>query len=436
MLAVHYTIVRWRFRLTDMVEHDDDVAAADFHGCIVHFNLQTGRPVCMSFTLEGRGKHCTHPQQRQPKEGKASLHFLHFRRSRRSLLNYGVVLLLGVESLTVGSTTGVSWSLMSPGPVYVNCGVVLLSVPVLKYYTTEASEYYTTIYAAARCITKEPEYYITHPQQRPICMPFTLEGRGDHYENLSKRWFNSGAVLLFGVVSLKVGSTTGLLMSSGHGGDQATAAKEYYTTPPPYYATNYATNYADPSHITKAPEYYITEALQLRRRTQAYNTAATPSYYVELKNYTKAAVNYTITYATPSYYDEAPNYYTEEATCYTSTYSAPVTTPRNPSITPLQATTKLRLLFATPRPPSITIQPNVNYGVVLLLVVLSLIGGLTTGVPMSPGYGGYQTATPASYHTTYAATGYYTPKTLGYYTITNYVPNFYTEASKLNSAPS
>jgi hypothetical protein len=31
------------------------------------------------------------------------------------LVNYGVVLLLGVESLTVGSTTGVP---MSPGPVY------------------------------------------------------------------------------------------------------------------------------------------------------------------------------------------------------------------------------------------------------------------------------------------------------------------------------
>jgi hypothetical protein len=56
---------------------------------------------------------------------------------------------------------------------------------------------------------------------------------------------------------------------------------------------------------------------------------------------------------------------------------------------------------------------------------------------MSPGYGGYQTETPASYHTTtYVATGYYTPKALEYYTITNYVPNFYTEASKLNSAPS
>jgi hypothetical protein len=79
----------------------------------------------------------------------------------------------------------------------------------------------------------------------------------------------------------------------------------------------------------------------------------------------------------------------------------------------------------------------VNYVVVLMLVVLSLMAGLITGVPMSPGYGGYQTETPESYHTTtYVATGYYTPKALEYYTITNYVPNFYTEASKLNSAPS
>ncbi len=78
-----------------------------------------------------------------------------------------------------------------------------------------------------------------------------------------------------------------------------------------------------------------------------------------------------------------------------------------------------------------------NYGVVLLLVVLSLMAGLTAGVPMSPGYGGYQTATPAFYHTTtYAATEYYNPKALEYYTITYYVPNFYTEALKLNSAPS
>ncbi|EFX61027.1 hypothetical protein DAPPUDRAFT_274778, partial [Daphnia pulex] len=179
-------------------------------------------------------------------------------------------------------------NIYSTNKAHFNCGVVLLLVVVLKYYTTEASKYYTTIYAAATCIAKEPEYYITHPQQRPNSMSFTLEGRGDHY----------------------VGSTTGLLTSSGHGGDQDTAAKEYYTTPPPYYATK--STYATSTYNTDAPQ------------PQAYNTTAAPSYYVELKYYTKAAVNYTKTYATPSYYNEAPNYYTEEATCYTSTYSAPV----------------------------------------------------------------------------------------------------------------
>jgi hypothetical protein len=40
---------------------------------------------------------------------------------------------------------------------------VLLLVAVLKYYTTEASKCYTKIYAAASCITKEPEYYIVIP---------------------------------------------------------------------------------------------------------------------------------------------------------------------------------------------------------------------------------------------------------------------------------
>ncbi len=88
-------------------------------------------------------------------------------------------------------------------------------------------------------------------------------------------------MLLFGVVSLMVGSTTVAPVSPGHGGYQATVAKEYYTTSPPYYTTtsryatstnyaeassataprlkSYATNYAAPSYITKAPEYYITD---------------------------------------------------------------------------------------------------------------------------------------------------------------------------------
>jgi hypothetical protein len=49
----------------------------------------------------------------------------------------------------------------------------------------------------------------------------------------------------------------------------------------------------------------------------------------------------------------------------------------------------------------------VNYGVMLLLVVVSLMVGTTTGVPMSRGYGGYQTATLPCYYTitTYATTG-------------------------------
>ncbi|EFX83985.1 hypothetical protein DAPPUDRAFT_239175 [Daphnia pulex] len=284
------------------------------------FNLQTGRPVCMSLTLEGREEVYTHPQQHQPNEGKPSLHFLHFRRSRRSLRKtchvtaerlgendtcniiikqfqkpqgfrviYGVVLLLGVESLMIGSTTGV---LMSPGPH--NIAVLLLNINAvpayttkapmyyttkaldklwrrIKYYTNEASKYYTTIYAASRCITKEPE---------PIPGNVNLQmGRPLR------------AVLLFGVVSLMVGSTTGVPMSPGYGGYQATAAKEYYTTSPPYYNTttatpprlkSYATNYAAPSCITKAPEYYITEA---------------PKYY-------------TTEYSVPAYYTAVPKYYT------------------------------------------------------------------------------------------------------------------------------
>jgi hypothetical protein len=79
----------------------------------------------------------------------------------------------------------------------------------------------------------------------------------------------------------------------------------------------------------------------------------------------------------------------------------------------------------------------VNYGDVLLLVVVSLMVRSTTGVPMFRGYGWYQTATPPSNTTTTrATTGYYTTKAAEYYTITYDVPNYYTEASKYNSASS
>jgi hypothetical protein len=54
----------------------------------------------------------------------------------------------------------------------------------------------------------------------------------------------------------------------------------------------------------------------------------------------------------------------------------------------------------------------VSYGDVLLLRVVSLMDGSTTSVPMSPGYGGYQTTTLPSYYTktTYATTGCCTTK--------------------------
>ena len=54
----------------------------------------------------------------------------------------------------------------------------------------------------------------------------------------------------------------------------------------------------------------------------------------------------------------------------------------------------------------------VNYGVVQVLVVASSMAGSTTGVLMSPGYGGYQAATLPPYYTTrYATTSYYTAVT-------------------------
>ncbi len=58
----------------------------------------------------------------------------------------------------------------------------------------------------------------------------------------------------------------------------------------------------------------------------------------------------------------------------------------------------------------------VNYGVVLLLGVESLMVGSTTGVH-SPGYGGYQSTTLLSYYSTStdALPAYYT-KALKYYT--------------------
>ncbi|EFX85648.1 hypothetical protein DAPPUDRAFT_98656 [Daphnia pulex] len=75
---------------------------------------------------------------------------------------------------------------------------------------------------------------------------------------------------------------------------------------------------------------------------------------------------------------------------------------------------------------------------------LSLMAGSNNGVPMSLGYGGYQTATlPSSYETTSnAMTSYYTESPNYYtekaecYTATYAAPVYYTDGSKYYSGPS
>jgi hypothetical protein len=64
------------------------------------------------------------------------------------------------------------------------------------------------------------------------------------------------------------------------------------------------------------------------------------------------------------------------------------------------------------------------------VLIVSLITGSTTGIPMSPGYGRYQTSTPPPYYTTtYATTSYYT-EAPDYHTAVYAAPAYYTEAPK------
>jgi hypothetical protein len=66
------------------------------------------------------------------------------------------------------------------------------------------------------------------------------------------------------------------------------------------------------------------------------------------------------------------------------------------------------------------------------LGVVSLTTGSTTGVPMSPGYGGCQTATPLPcYTTTYATTGSYTTKAQECYTAIHDASSCYTESRSI-----
>jgi hypothetical protein len=81
---------------------------------------------------------------------------------------------------------------------------------------------------------------------------------------------------------------------------------------------------------------------------------------------------------------------------------------------------------------------------VVLLLGAVWLGRPLTGVPMSPGYGGYQTATPPPNYTTTTLTTsyyteapkYYTTKAPEYDAITYASPSYYTDAPNYYSASS
>ncbi|EFX85041.1 hypothetical protein DAPPUDRAFT_238362 [Daphnia pulex] len=132
-------------------------------------------------------------------------------------------------------------------------------------------------------------------------------------------------------------------------------------------------------------------------------------YYI-----TKAPEFYTSMYATPAYYTEAP---------YTATLK--------------RSSTTLQPVL----PRATTPTSRINYGVVLLLGVVSLMAGSTAGVAMAPWYGENQTATPPPSYSTYATTSsctdvfkYYTTKAPKCYTTTYAAPSHYTDALKYYSA--
>ncbi|XP_046650296.1 uncharacterized protein LOC124341293 [Daphnia pulicaria] len=215
---------------------------------------------------------------------------------------------------------------------------------------------------------------------------------------------NYGAMLLFGVVSLMIGSTTSVLTCPGHGGNQATATKELH------HASALLRNEVNIRNIyllRRGPQVLhhqvsrVTRQIMLPRVTTPKRLSTTPLSILSqpttpespsttrLRMLPKPTTPRLQLISMPKW---SRPHITQPRTL------PQFTTLRNPSITLLQATTKLRLLFTTSSHR--VLQPNVNYGVVLLLVVVSLVVGSTTSVPMSRGNGGYRTTTPPSYCTT------------------------------------
>ncbi|EFX89367.1 hypothetical protein DAPPUDRAFT_233205 [Daphnia pulex] len=275
-----------------------------------NFNLQKERAVRLSFTFEGHGDHYIK------------------RVMQWCRVNYGVVLLLCVESLMAGSTTGVpmsSWyggyQTATPPPYYRKRKKQLTQRPTdaLKYYS--APSYYTTEateddYAccpilrgsytqAPNCYTEVPADCCTEAAKYYSAPIYTTVTEAAKY--CAVPTYCTEAALSYYV------------------------EQKYYTDAPVHYTTTYATP-QPPIYYTEAPKYYITKAPEFC--TSMY---ATPAYYTEAPHYynTEALKYYTTTYASPRYYTYVPKYYCTSCTdvfkyyttkapeFYTTTYAAP-----------------------------------------------------------------------------------------------------------------
>ncbi|EFX77724.1 hypothetical protein DAPPUDRAFT_247291 [Daphnia pulex] len=154
----------------------------------------------------------------------------------KSVSNHGVVLLLGVESLMVGSTAGYYTTTTYATTNYYT--------EALKYFTTKATEYYTATYAALSYYI-DPEVIFFPELQHP----------------LAPEYYTTSYAELSSPATPRLPSTTLFSVAYHTNPNYFTEAPAYYTTEvvdyfikaPKYYTATYAAQ----GYITKAPEYFI-----------------------------------------------------------------------------------------------------------------------------------------------------------------------------------
>ncbi|EFX87915.1 hypothetical protein DAPPUDRAFT_234432 [Daphnia pulex] len=187
------------------------------------------------------------------------------------------------------------------------------------------------------------------------------------------------------------------------------AALSYYTESPLYYSSpSYTTKgsittpmlrsngvilqptYAAPAHYTEASQHYTTKALEYYTTTyHAYYTEALKCYSIKAPDY------YTTAHVASSYYDECPKveYYVEAPKFY---------------ITKAPEYKNGRILHRS------------NHGTLwrcAIVNVATVMSGSTTGVPISPGYGGLEHSATTGYYN--EALKCYTTKARKHYTTTD-----------------